>query len=203
MCEQWGELPAPTPQPLEARLPGGGLCTASCASAGTGSSLPAPRAKAASPAAVLPHLSCPDHHRSPRPLWASALRLACAGSTHLKEDAADTAQQLRLLLRVTLDDGVIGAYSQHVVLRRQPRGGFRGRRSLAAFRVRVSVCRPAVGSGQGHGVGGRTPVRAARPARTVALPLIRLSGRVPSLGPRGLPAPGSFRQQPELLRRCL
>lgn len=38
-------------------------------------------------------------------------------ATHLEEDPADATQQLWLLLGVVLDHGVIGAHSQHVVLR--------------------------------------------------------------------------------------
>lgn len=39
------------------------------------------------------------------------------GATHLEEDAADAAEQLRLLLREVLDDGEVRVHGQHVVLR--------------------------------------------------------------------------------------
>lgn len=52
----------------------------------------------------------------------------------LQEDASDAAEQLRPLLGLVLDDGVIGVHSQNVVLRTdrtertQSDGGVSGRR---------------------------------------------------------------------------
>lgn len=43
----------------------------------------------------------------------------CLNVTNLEEDAADAAEQLRLLLREVLDDGEVRVHGQHVVLHLQ------------------------------------------------------------------------------------